>query len=310
MSGLQGMVAFAQAVRQRSFAGAARELGLTPSAVAKSVARLEADLGVRLLHRTTRQVTLTSDGHALYERCRRIVDEIESLRAEAQAARAEPSGILRLNAPTTFGKKVLVPLLAQLVARFPQLELDLTLSDRYEDIVRGGFDAAVRVGHLADSTLIAHRFAAQQMLVCASPRYLAQHGKPRAPADLAAHRCLLFRMPSTGRARSWEFVVARQAVTFVPDAVVTMDDGEALVAAAAAGLGLTQVPHYMAQEDLAAGRLVEVLTAFRVPPMPISLVYPSSRQVTPRLRALQQVLTGRADRAPRRPAKRQPVRSA
>lgn len=299
---LQGLVAFAQTVKEGSFAEAARELGLTPSAVAKSVARLEAELGLRLLHRTTRQVSLTSDGHALYERCRRIVDEMESLRAEAEGVRGEPSGTLRLNAPTTFGKKVLVPLLAQLVARFPRLDLDLTFSDRYEDIVRGGFDAAVRVGQLADSTLVAHRFAAQQVLVCASPVYLAQHGKPATPDGLAAHRCMLFRMPSTGRARPWEFVVARRPTTFVPDSVVTMDDGEALAAAAVAGLGLAQVPHYMAQDDLHAGRLVEVLQAFRGPPMPISLVYPSSRQVTPRLRVLQEALTGRAARAPRRRA--------
>ena len=246
-------------------------------------------------------MSLTSDGHALYERCRRIVDEIESLRTQAEGVRGGP-GTLRLNAPTTYGKKVLVPLLAQLVARFPRLELDLTFSDRYEDIIRGGFDAAVRVGPLPDSTLVAHGFATQQMLVCASPGYLAQHGKPAAPDGLAAHRCMLFRMPSTGRARPWEFVVARKPTAFVPDAVVTMDDGEALVAAAVAGLGLAQVPHYMAQDDLAAGRLIEVLQPFRVPPMPISLVYPSSRQVTPRLRALQEALTGRAARAPRRRA--------
>lgn len=297
---LQGLVAFAQTVKEGSFADAARELGLTPSAVAKSVARLEAELGLRLLHRTTRQVSLTSDGHALYERCRRIVDEMESLRAQAEGVRGEPAGKLRLNAPTTFGKKVLVPLLAQLVSRYPRVELDLTFSDRYEDIIRSGFDAAVRVGRLADSTLIAHRFATQQILVCASPGYLAQHGKPTAPGDLAAHRCMLFRMPSAGRVRPWEFLHSGQPMTFVPDASVTMDDGEALVAAAVAGLGLAQVPDYMAQEHLDAGRLVEVLQAFRVPPMPISLVYPSSRQVTPRLRVLLEALTGRPVRSIRR----------
>jgi LysR family transcriptional regulator, regulator for bpeEF and oprC len=297
---LQGLVAFAQTVKEGSFADAARELGLTPSAVAKSVARLEAELGLRLLHRTTRQVSLTSDGHALYERCRRIVEEMESLRAQAEGVRGEPAGKLRLNVPTAFGKKVLVPLLARLVDRYPRVELDLTFSDRYEDIIRSGFDAAVRVGQLVDSTLIAHRFATQQILVCASPGYIAQHGRPTAPGDLAGHRCMLFRMPTAGRVRPWEFLHSGRPMTFVPDSSVTMDDGEALVAAAAGGLGLAQVPHYMAQDELDAHRLVEVLHAFRVPPMPISLVYPSSRQVTPRLRALLEALTGRPERSIRR----------
>ena len=149
MARMQGMAAFAETVRQGSFAAAARELGLTPSAVAKSVARLEADLGLRLLHRTTRQVSLTSDGHDIFERCRRIVDELDALRADAEGVRGEPSGTLRLNAPVTFGRKVLMPQLARLVARHPRIALDVTFSDRFADLVKEGFDAAVRIGHSA-----------------------------------------------------------------------------------------------------------------------------------------------------------------
>ena len=294
MARMQGMAAFAETVRQGSFAAAARELGLTPSAVAKSVARLEADLGLRLLHRTTREVSLTSDGHGLFERCRRIVDELDALRADAEGVRGEPSGTLRLNAPVTYGRKVLVPQLAQLVARHPRIALDVTFSDRFADVVKEGFDAAVRIGHLRDSTLVARPIAQQRLVVCASPVYLESAGRPANPDALAGHRCLVFRMPSTGRIRPWEFVVARRPHAFTPRSTVTMNDGEALVAAAVAGFGLAQVPDLMAEGELRAGRLVEVLKAHRPPPLPISLVYPSSRQVTPRLRALIDALTGKS----------------
>jgi LysR family transcriptional regulator for bpeEF and oprC len=290
--GLQGMTAFAETVRQGSFAAAARELGLSPSAVAKSVARLEADLGLRLLHRTTREVSLTSDGHSLYERCRGIVEAIDALRAEAEGVRGEPSGTLRVNAPITFGRKVLVPLLARLVARHPKLALDVALSDRYVDLIQEGFDAVVRVGALRDSSLVARPFGAQEHIVCASPGYLAARGKPATPDALRAHRCLVFRMPSTGRPRAWDFIANGKALSFLPESTVTMNDGEALVAAAAADLGLLQVPAYMAEDELRAGRLVEVLKAYRPAPLPISLVYPSSRQVTPRLQVLVEALTG------------------
>jgi DNA-binding transcriptional LysR family regulator len=214
------------------------------------------------------------------------------LRAEAEGVRGEPSGTLRVNAPITFGRKVLVPLLARLVARHPKLALDVALSDRYVDLIQEGFDAVVRVGALRDSSLVARPFGAQEHIVCASPGYLAARGKPATPDALGAHRCLVFRMPSTGRPRAWDFIANGKALSFLPGSTVTMNDGEALVAAAAADLGLLQVPAYMAEDELRAGRLVEVLKAYRPAPLPISLVYPSSRQVTPRLRVLVEALTG------------------
>lgn len=292
--GLQGLTAFAETVRHGSFAGAARELGLTPSAVAKSVARLEGDLGLRLLHRTTRELSLTSDGRDLYERARRVVDEIDALQGVAEGARGEPAGTLRLSAPITFGKRVLVPLLAGLLAKHPGLALDLALTDRFADLAKDGLDAAVRVGALDDSTLVAREFGQQRMIVCASPGYVASHGKPAAPADLGKHRCLVFRQPTSGRLRPWQFVAEGTPLTFAPEARVTMNDGEAMVAAAVAGMGLVQVPDYMAEDALRAGVLVEVLKPFRPPALPVSLVYASSRQMTPRLRALVEGLTGRA----------------
>jgi DNA-binding transcriptional LysR family regulator len=284
--GIQGLAAFAATVRRGSFAAAARELGLTPSAVAKSVARLEQDLGLRLLHRTTREVSLTSDGRELAERCLRVVDEIDALRSDAEGARGEPAGTLRISAPITYGKRVLVPRLAMLVQRHARLAVEIMFSDRFVDLVREGFDAAVRVGPLRDSTFVAREIARQQLVVCASPAYVAAHGRPTAPDHLARHACIAYRQPTSGRPRAWEFSMKGATIAVAPHARLMMDEGEAMVAAAVAGAGILQVPGYMAEDALAGGALVELMKPYRPPALPISLVYPGSRFVTPRLRAL------------------------
>jgi LysR family transcriptional regulator, regulator for bpeEF and oprC len=290
MTGFQGFFAFAETARRGSFAGAARELGLSPSAVAKSVARLEQDLGLRLFHRTTRQVTLTGEGQELFERCRRLVDEIEGIRAEAEGVRGKPSGTLRLSVPTTFGKRVVVPALARLAARYPGLSFEVGFSDRWVDLVQQGLDAVVRIGELGDSTLVARRLGEQSLVTCASRSYLRKRGTPKTPSDLDQHDCLVFRLPSSGRPRAWQFRDGRRTLEFVPPTRCVMNDGEAIVAAATLGAGIAQVPDYMCAEVLGSGRLDEVLAAHRPKPMPISLVYPSARHVTPRLRALLEAL--------------------
>lgn len=290
MAGLQTYLAFTETVRHGSFAEAARRLGLSASAVAKSVARLEEDLGVRLFQRTTRQVSLTSEGQTLYERVCRIADEIEALHDEASGARAEPTGTLRLNAPVVLGRMLILPALAALRRRHPALAMEVELSDRQVDIVGERVDAALRIGPLADSTLSARRIGQHQIVVIAAPHYLEQHGQPATPADLAGHACLRFRMPSSGRVRPWDFIVDGSLLELNPPSAVTINDGEALVAAVAEGVGLAQVPDYMTTRAIEAGRVVEVLAAFRPPPLPISLVYPSARRITPRLRALMEAL--------------------
>ncbi|QDF97670.1 LysR family transcriptional regulator [Azoarcus sp. DD4] len=290
MAGLQTYLAFAETVRHGSFAEAARRLGLSASAVAKSVARLEEDLGVRLFQRTTRQVSLTIEGQTLYERVCRIADEIEALHDEASGARAEPTGTLRLNAPVVLGRMLILPALAALRRRHPALAMEVELSDRQVDIVGERVDAALRIGPLADSTLSARRIGQHQIVVIAAPHYLEQHGQPATPADLAGHACLRFRMPSSGRVRPWDFIVDGSLLELNPPSAVTINDGEALVAAVAEGVGLAQVPDYMTTRAIEAGRVVEVLAAFRPPPLPISLVYPSARRITPRLRALMEAL--------------------
>lgn len=294
MAGLPGLLAFAETARRASFAAAARELGLTSSAVAKSVARLEADLGLRLFHRTTRKVSLTSDGRALFTRCERIVDEMQALRDEAAGTRAEPSGRLRLNVPITFGKRLIVPALAELLRANPRIQIEVSFTDRYADLVGEGLDAVVRVGTLKDSSLVSLRIGEQQLVTVAAPRYVAEHGTPRRPAALSEHLCMAFRVPTSGRIFPWQFREGLRAVQWTPDAPIVMDDGEALVAAAVSGMGLAQVPDNMAADALERGQLVEVLAAQRPPPMPVSIVYLSSRGVTPRLRAFIDVLSARS----------------
>jgi DNA-binding transcriptional LysR family regulator len=246
---------------------------------------------VRLFHRTTRRVGLTQEGEALYERCRRVLDELSDLEATAASATRGPSGTLRIDAPATYGKQVLVPLVAGLARRHPELRFDLRLSDQYADVIGSGLDAVVRVGTIDDSRLIARAFDVQQVGTYAAPDYLSRRGRPRTPSALDQHDCGVFRMPTTGRERPWQFLANGEAVTMHPRTRFVINDGEGLVGAALAGLGLVQVPDYMARAAVASGQLVEVLARFRSTPIPISVVYPSNRLVPPRLRVFIDALT-------------------
>jgi len=293
MASLNLIVSFASAARQLSFAGAARELGLSPSAVAKNIARLEAQLGLRLFHRTTRQVALSADGEELYARCLRILEEIETLEAAATGTRGAVRGTLRIDVPVTYGRRVVLPVLTRLLAENPELKLDARFSDQVTDIVRDGLDAAVRIGPLADSNLVARKFDEQVLWTCASPAYIAKHGEPSSPDSLTRHVCLLFRLPSSGRDRPWQFRIGRRQHSLTPESGVRLGEGEALVEAAATGLGLIQAPDNIVRDAVAAGRLVEVLQRFRPAPLPISLIYPTQRHVPLRVRALATALSER-----------------
>ena len=292
MQGLQQLMAFAQTARRGSFAAAARDLGGAPSTVAKSVGRLEATLGVKLFHRTTRQVSLTPDGERLLRRCERVLAELEDLQSEAAGTRAEVTGTLRIDMPITYGRRVVLPLLAQLVQQHPRLRLDARLQDSYSDLVRDGLDAAIRVGELRDSTLVARRIDWQELVLVASPAYLEARGTPRSVGDLAGHDAIVFRMPSSGRNRPWQLREGSRDIEFHPPHRTQANDGEGIVAAACLGLGIGQIPDTIAGDELRRGHLVEVLPGFRPPPMPISVVMPSQRLQPPRVRALLEVLEG------------------
>ena len=290
-SSVRLLQAFAEAARQHSFAKAARELGLSPSAVAKNVLRLEQQLRVRLFQRTTRRVMLTQEGEQFYARCRRVLDELGELSLAAAEAVRAPAGTLRVDVPVTYGRKVIVPIAARLAARHPDLRLDIRFSDQFTDVIASGVDAVVRIGEIADTRLVARRIGQQQLVVYGAPQYLRRRGWPRKPQDLKAHDCLVFQLPSSGRYRPWEFMVKRKPVVLHPAPRHVLNEGEGLVSAASAGLGLVQVPDVIAEDAVKAGALEEVLAAHRPKPMPISVVFPTSRHMPPRLRAFIDALT-------------------
>lgn len=281
---LRLLQAFDACAKQRSFARAARELGLSPSAITKSVRRLEETMKLRLFQRTTRRVTLTQEGEALHARSRRVLDELDALALLAAGTEAAPSGVLRLDLPITYGKKVVLPVLARLVREHPQLRLEIRLSDQFADVIGSGVDAVVRIGEVADARLVARRIDRQQLAVYGAPAYFARKPRPRRPADIAAHECILFQMPTSGRRRPWEFRVKGKRLALHPAPGHVVNEGEGIVSAACAGLGLIQVPDLMAAEAVRAGELEEVLQAYRPPPMPISVVFPTHRHMPPRLR--------------------------
>ena len=295
MQGLQQFLAFAQTARHRSFAAAARDLGGSPSTLAKSVARLETALGVKLFHRTTRQVTLTVDGERLFHRCERLLAEFEDLKADATGVRAAPSGTVRLDVPMFYGRRFVLPILATLQRQHPALVFEVRFRDAFADLVKDGIDLAVRAGELSDSSLVARRIDSQGLVLVASPAYLRAHGTPARPEDLAGHKAVVFRMPTSGRSRPWQLMQGR-IVELHPVHSAQISDTEALGAAALLGLGLCQLPDYVVQDELARGKLVEVLAAHRPPPMPLSAVMPSGRLMPPRVRVLLDALETLRDR--------------
>jgi len=292
MQGLQQFVAFAETAKYGGFAAAARGLGMAPSTVAKAVARLESALGVKLFHRTTRQVTLTPDGERLFQRCQRVLAEVEDLQAEASGTRAEPAGVVRVDLPVYYGKRFVMPLLAGLVRRYPAIRLDVRLTDLQVDLVRDGVDVAVRIGKLRDSTLVARRVDQQGLVLCASPAYLAERGTPRRIEDLSAHAAVAFRMPTSGRDRAWQFRQRGAPVELSPTPQVRVSETESLVVALKLGMGLCQVPDLLVQDELVSGELKEVLPSCRPEPMPINIVYPSGRLLPARVKAAIEALEG------------------
>ena len=292
MQGLQQYLAFTETAKHGGFAAAARELGLAPSTLAKAVGRLEAGLGVKLFHRTTRQVTLTPDGERLFNRCQRVLAEVEDLQAEAAGTRAEPAGSLRIDMPVFYGKRFVMPLLADLQRRHRALRMDLRLTDLQVDLVRDGVDLAVRIGQLRDSTLVAKRIDQQELVLCASPAYLQTHGTPRRIQDLASHTAVVFRLPSSGRDRPWQFRQRGKPVEIAPVAGIRISETEGLLEALKLGMGICQVPDMLVKDELDRGELCELLPSRRPEPMPIHLVYPSGRLMPARVRAAINVLEG------------------
>jgi DNA-binding transcriptional LysR family regulator len=295
MENLRGMLAFVRAAEARSFTAAARQLGVSPSGVSKAITRLEACFRVRLMHRTSRSVTMTPEGAALYERCRHILAELEDAEELLSRARQVPRGRLRVTLPLSIGRLHLARLLPEFAQRYPEVKLEASATDRVVDLVEEGFDLAVRLGRPRDSRLVARRLAGGVMVTCASPAYLRRHGTPRRPEDLARHNCARFVVPATGVVRDWQFQRNRKPFTVEVTGNFTFDHAECLVEAATAGTAIIQMPSYVLSEAIDKRRLDVILTAYQVEGPSMWLMYPQNRHLTPRVRAFADFLVASAE---------------
>ncbi|KIZ36415.1 MULTISPECIES: LysR family transcriptional regulator [Rhodopseudomonas] len=284
MDRLDAMTAFVAVADLHGFAPAARKLGLSPSGVTRLIAALEDRLGARLLQRTTRSVTLTDIGARYLERARRILADIEEAEASAGAERTQPSGRLVVSAPVGFGRLHVAPLMSAYLRRYPAVSGELRLSDRVINLVEDGVDAAVRIGHLPDSTLVARQFGQMRRIVVASPDYLAQRGVPATPAAIAAHDTI--QLGALAAAPDWRFVEGGREIRVPHAPRFTSNVADAAIWHAEQGGGLTCVLSYQAADAIKAGRLQIVLADFELPPLPIHIVYPTSRLLSAKVRAL------------------------
>lgn len=281
MDNLNGIVAFVRTAETLSFVEAGRKLGISASAVGKAIAKLEASLGVRLFHRTTRRVSLTHEGQHFHERCHRILEELRDAEAMLSKAAQTPRGRLRVSLPV-IGYRFLLPVLPAFSTRYPDVELDLDFNDRIVDVVEGGFDAVIRSGLLTDSSLMSRRLGPFRFVLCASPEYVARTGQPRTVAELAAHDCVRYRFPTTGRLQPWTFGDDDEPPRLRTS--MTCNNMEALRGAVIAGFGIGFVPDFLVRDALACGSLVTVLDDLAIPPGQFSVLWPSSRQLSPKLR--------------------------
>ncbi len=277
---LTDMRAFARVARLASFARAAAELRMSPTAVSRRVNALEEGLGVRLLERTTRRLRLTAEGEAYLERSERILEEIEDLEASVALEQASPRGRLRVAAGVSFALEQLLPLLPEFLGQHPDLSVDLEMSDRYVDLVADGIDVAIRIGRLPDSSLIARRLAVSRLVLCASAEYAARAALPDVPAGLAGHQFVIDR----NGPRAFELHGPDGEERFTPEGRLYVNDAHATRDALRMGLGIGQLPTFVAGPDLAAGRLVPVLPRYRMPVATVSAVYPPSRQLSTKVR--------------------------
>ncbi|MEJ0037127.1 MAG: LysR family transcriptional regulator [Gammaproteobacteria bacterium] len=272
---------FARVVECASFTRAAVALELPRSSVSAAVQELEARIGARLLYRTTRNVSLTHDGALFYERCLRLIAEVEETEGLFRQTNVSPRGRLRVDVPGRVGRLIVAPALPEFLARFPGIDIDLGVTDRAVNLVEDRVDCALRVGPLIDSGLVARSVGELALLNVASPAYLAAHGMPRKPADLASHLAVNYASPSSGRLESWEWIDAGRVHSLRMRGRVTVNNAEAYIACCLAGMGLIQIPAYDVRAYLRAGDLLEVMPRHRAAPMPMTLLYPH-RQYQPR----------------------------
>ena len=295
MDTIAGMRLFTEVVDGGSFSAAAREMGMAPSSVARGIGALEDDLGVRLLNRTTRKLSLTEAGRLFHERSKRILVEIDDARLSVSQLEAAPRGTLRLSVPVAFGRLHVAPTLPEFLACYPAVAIDLCLTDAFVDLVEEGVDLAIRIGELQDSSLIARRLARNTRVICGSPAYFERAGRPSAPQQLGDHNCLVYKRQSN-RA-TWRLRDREQTYEVEVRGSLWANNADALHTAALAGLGLAILPTWMVGEDLRRGALEVAFADYQVSPgaldTSIYAVFPYARHLSPKVRALVDFLVRR-----------------
>ncbi|QYK11021.1 LysR family transcriptional regulator [Shewanella mangrovisoli] len=291
-----GINAFVMTAQHGSFTAAAERLGLTKSAVGKSVARLEERLGLSLFQRSTRRLSLTPDGERYLESCLNALEILEQAEAELTSHISRPSGRLRIDLPAAYGRKRILPLLLEMTQQFPELSLTVTFSERFVDLIEEGIDLVVRIGELADSSgLIARRLTSQKLVICASPNYLKRVGAPQKLEDLQQHQCIVgFRR---GQPISWLLKqLTGEVARYTPPPTHELSDGDAMLSAVLAGCGLSQLPLWLVGEELCQGNLCEVLEGHSGGEMPIHALWPKNRQMLPKIRHVVDMLIDASQR--------------
>jgi DNA-binding transcriptional LysR family regulator len=291
------MIAFVRAVELGGFSPAAREIGLSPSAVSKLVTRLEDRLGVQLMVRTTRRLALTPEGEAFFQRSQRILAEMEEAESEVSQFRRSPRGLLRMHTGVAFGLHQLARVLPEFLDHYPEIRLDLTVTDREVDLVEEGVDLAIRMGPLAESSLHARRICDLERVICAAPRYLKRHGTPRTPDDLARHNCIwITTLPAL---RRWPFDTPDGQRLVEVSGNVVANNAETMLQLALMGVGIVRLVDALVGEPIGKGELVPILTdCHHVEPVPLYAVYPHGRQRSPKVTAMVNFLVARFRAAP------------
>jgi LysR family transcriptional regulator for bpeEF and oprC len=284
MNKLQAMEVFVQVVDAGSFTRAAETLQLPKATVSTLVQALETELSAKLLHRTTRQVTVTTDGAAYYERCVRILSDVRDAEESISRTRLSPSGRLRVDVPTGLASEILIPALPAFFERYPDILMELGSTDRPVDLIEEGVDCAVRGGDLVDDNLIARRVGVINFVTAASPGYLARYGTPRHPRDLANHRCVTYFSAKTGKTYDWDFLRGDERIDMPMPGVIALNDSNGYVRAGLAGLGIIQMADYLMLQHVATGKMVRVLGDWSSDPLPVHVVYPQNRHLSAKVR--------------------------
>jgi DNA-binding transcriptional LysR family regulator len=281
------MASFIAVVEEGNFTAAARRIGKTTALVSTHISQLEENLDVQLVTRTTRSIKLTSTGLNYYEEAKRVLDDIASLEAKVRQEHESLVGEIRITAPTTFGELVLAPLFADMIKNHPQLQIDLSLNDRFVDIVAEGFDMAIRIGQLEDSALIARKISTTKMVLCASPALIEKHGQPESPEDLQNLPCIF---DTNNRYNYWSFKDGKKILNIKPNSIMKVNSAVAAGKLACAGLGICSSPQFAVQDALDIGNLVTVLDEFNQTEIPINVIYSHRKHLSAKVSAVLELI--------------------